>query len=271
MSDKEEVIEEIIEEKIKEEINQRIEKQIEERVEDSLVEKKLQNNSINDEKVSRREFLKKVGAAGIGAGALAFLPSASAFNIRTSNPLNYYGDNQDSPNFSVSSSGTVQAESVDVNSVSDKRHYAGSYNGSSADERLDNALSNANTGDIIVLENESYTKNRTLSTAITITGGLNRGDATFDADLTFDSRINLKAVSLSDTATLTVNTYDCHVSRIYAGTGTSITVSDNRFIYIGNRGGDITFQDSTFGGIVDSCSATTVTDNDGRNTVGNIA
>lgn len=57
-----------------------------------------------------------VGAAGFGA--LAMLPSASAFNIRTSNPLKYFGDDQDNPNFSVQPDGTLQTQSISVEEAS---------------------------------------------------------------------------------------------------------------------------------------------------------
>ncbi len=40
------------------------------------------------------------------------LPSASAFNIRTSNPLQYFGNDQNNPNFSVSPDGTLKADSI---------------------------------------------------------------------------------------------------------------------------------------------------------------
>lgn len=63
---------------------------------------------------SRREFLKKAGAMGLGAGTVAFLPSAAAFNIKTSNPLQYYGGGSSQPDFSVSSSGLVEASSMNI-------------------------------------------------------------------------------------------------------------------------------------------------------------
>jgi hypothetical protein len=56
-----------------------------------------------------------MGAGAAGLGALTMLPSASAFNIRTSNPLNYYGDDQNNPNFSVQPDGTLKADSINAN------------------------------------------------------------------------------------------------------------------------------------------------------------
>lgn len=81
-----------------------IEKKIEEKVENKLeemAENDVQKNHDSSSELSRREFLKKTGFGMMGIGALAMIPGSSAFNVRTSNPLQYFGQSQDNPDFSV--------------------------------------------------------------------------------------------------------------------------------------------------------------------------
>lgn len=93
-----------------------VEKKVEEKIEEMVVDK-VEHGDDSSGELSRRDFLKKLGTGAAGFGALAMIPGSSAFNIRTSNPLNYYGDNQTNPNFSVQPDGTLQAQSVKVDEV----------------------------------------------------------------------------------------------------------------------------------------------------------
>lgn len=71
--------------------------------------------SYSNEEISRREFLKGAGTGALGLTALAFLPSASAFNIKSSNPLQYFNSSRSSnPNFKVNSSGDILGNKADV-------------------------------------------------------------------------------------------------------------------------------------------------------------
>ena len=68
------------------------------------------------ENISRRAFIKKAGLSVAGLGALSMFPSTSALNIRTSNSLNYFGNDQSNPNFSVQPDGSLEADSLKATS-----------------------------------------------------------------------------------------------------------------------------------------------------------
>ncbi len=56
-----------------------------------------------------------MGTGAAGLGALAMLPSTSAFNIRSNNPLEYYNSSsQENPNFSVDTTGKIDAEQANL-------------------------------------------------------------------------------------------------------------------------------------------------------------
>lgn len=62
--------------------------------------------------------MKKIGLGTAGLSAVALLPTASAFNIKTSNPLQYFNQSRESnPNFKVSPTGDITGNSADVGKV----------------------------------------------------------------------------------------------------------------------------------------------------------
>lgn len=75
--------------------------------------KTLQHKGKN---ISRRDFLKNIGVGAAGLGAMALLPSASAFNIRTSNPLQYFGSGSSNPDFEVQTDGSMSVNSINIGS-----------------------------------------------------------------------------------------------------------------------------------------------------------
>lgn len=99
----------------------------------------------------RRRFIKKVGGGLVSLGAFSLLSSATAFNIRTSNALNYFSDDQENPEFSVNQTGSITANSLSVNNSYFSEVYSKVANGcvlgshedfSAAQEALDFANSN---------------------------------------------------------------------------------------------------------------------------------
>ncbi|MBC5792496.1 MAG: twin-arginine translocation signal domain-containing protein [Nanohaloarchaea archaeon] len=91
----------------KEELEELIEKKVEERVEERVreeIEDEPQKNDV-DEGISRRGFLKKLGAGALGFGAIS-LPSVSALDIR-SDGLSYYGGQNSNLDFDIDNSGNV--------------------------------------------------------------------------------------------------------------------------------------------------------------------
>lgn len=107
-----EKLNEIIEEKVEEQVEEEVEKKVKEKIANQA-----KPNKNTTDKLSRRDFLKKIGTGAAGLGALAMIPGSSAFNIRTSNPLNYYGNNQNNPNFSVQPDGTLQTQSISTDNL----------------------------------------------------------------------------------------------------------------------------------------------------------
>jgi len=108
---------------------------------------------------SRRDALK-LGAAGI-AGAAGLRATTQPADASTGS-AGQIGDVNNRPD--------VFADTVDTNSlagvstgIGDDYLSAEEFSGSDADSRLDSALTAASTGDVIFLESEPYTQDRTIS------------------------------------------------------------------------------------------------------------
>lgn len=168
---------------------------------------------------------------------------------------------------------SVSTDDTNSERIAGDRHYAGEYDGASPNERLGNALTAASDGDAILLENTAYGTDRTILTQVTLLGSAGHTNGTtINANWTLGSQfITLERLSALSSASLTVNKSSCSVINCFNSTAFSITVDGDRFRYIANRGGDVTFQVGSKDGIVDACSQTTVTDNDGGNVTGDIA
>lgn len=105
-------------EKLDKIIEQKIEERIDKKLEEKLGEKGNRQEKTQSDKISRRKFIKKMSAGTAGIGAAAFLPMSSAFNIRTSNPLQYFNSSSSTdPNFSVQSDGTLDSKVIKSNSM----------------------------------------------------------------------------------------------------------------------------------------------------------
>jgi hypothetical protein len=158
-------------------------------------------------------------------------------------------------------------------------HYAGVYDGANADARLDNAVSAASEGDVIYLENAEYTVNRTISKLLRIEGTQGFGGkyigSAVSGEWTLDDRniavfycgfVSGSQITI-EKAEITVA--DCWVSTV-SGEGHIQINNDSARLYNLARDASVTFASGTTGGIIDSCSRISVTDN-GTNTVGDIA
>jgi hypothetical protein len=168
---------------------------------------------------------------------------------------------------------TFSANSVETEQLATDYLYAGSYNGSDADARLDNALAAASDGDEIYLEKATYSADRSISQSIDFQGpssyalGSAIGSGT---TWTLDNKVSLYKIRVQ--GSVVVSGSRCRVGQLY-GQG-SIDISGNTAILteLNGEGGPmtVTFQSGTSGGIVDSSSFISVTDS-GSNTVGDIA
>ena len=182
--------------------------------------------------------------------------------------------------------GTFSAPSVETDSVSTKEthtetigagdyHYAGDYDGSDADARLDNALSAASDGDVIYLEAADYTDDRTINKRLIFIGSMVGTSGTrFDgATITVDERCKFEHIFIESAgAKIIFNAAIIIFSDgIVGAQSEGLEVNDdNVMIYGVTGGGDVIFNDGTSEGIVDASTNVTVTDN-GNNTVGDVA
>lgn len=91
-----------------EKLEQRIES-----LEARLSEKDESEERNESSELSRREFLKKVGAGAVGVGALSLVPSASALNIR-SDRLSFYGSASPGKDFDIDGSGNMYADGTTI-------------------------------------------------------------------------------------------------------------------------------------------------------------
>ncbi len=102
-------------EDVKQLIQEEVEKRVEERVQERLKEaegRKEEGSSENDNEsedsgISRRGFLKSLGAGAAGLGFMAMVPGASALNIRDDDLSFYGGKDQSSVDFNVDTNGNI--------------------------------------------------------------------------------------------------------------------------------------------------------------------
>jgi len=172
----------------------------------------------------------------------------------------------------------AEFNSVKAKTIANDRIYARSFDGSNADTRLDNALSAAADGDVVMLENAQYSSERTITTQLLLIGTMSSRSAGTEIaeSWTFDSRAKLSNVVIRvSTTEIQFNVNGSSASDI-AFRGTSPTVrfsADGCAIYntiATSNDGVIVFDEETSGGLADSIRGQTVTDN-GNNTVGDIA
>lgn len=151
-------------------------------------------------------------------------------------------------------------------------HYAGDYDGTDADARLDNAIAAASSGDVIYLESASYQTDRTISDFLTIIGTTDSsiGDGVAATWTLNEFRVTLLRLRGTSDATIDVQSAGTVIRGGNWGGGTQFNVNAGQTQLTNIRNGDITFASGTSGSIVDSCVNVSVTDN-GTNTVGDIA
>jgi hypothetical protein len=93
---------------------QELKELIDERVEQRLKHEKQEQETRKENQVSRRNFLKKIGAGALGLGALT-LPT-SALNLRSNNLQYYGGENETDVEFEIDSNGNISAHNtLDMN------------------------------------------------------------------------------------------------------------------------------------------------------------
>ncbi|MFQ3275516.1 MAG: hypothetical protein ACI9LV_000780 [Candidatus Nanohaloarchaea archaeon] len=96
----------IMSEKTKIEVTESELKELVEEKAREIVEERNRKESSSEQDISRRGFLKKIGAGTLGLGALSLLP-ASALNVRTDG-FSFYGGQGSSLDFDIDNSGNLQ-------------------------------------------------------------------------------------------------------------------------------------------------------------------
>lgn len=83
-------------------------KQLEKRIE-QLEEEKQEPSSdtVSQQNVSRRKFLKTVAGGAAGLSALSLLPAASAFSLRSPTDFSFFGNSGSSADFIVNANGNL--------------------------------------------------------------------------------------------------------------------------------------------------------------------
>ena len=164
--------------------------------------------------------------------------------------------------------GTSHFEALEAESlvVDDTYHYA-------ADDAELSEILPVSDGDTIVLGTSDFSEDRTFNNRVTILSGSGGASGAMinDASWTFADRYSmLIGLSWAVTSSITFEEDRSGMMRCSVDSGTSISVQEDSFRFVGCLGGNVTFESETSDGIVDGCTGTTVQD-DGSNTVGDIA
>lgn len=161
---------EITEDELKELIDERVEKRLKE-------EKQKQRKTSDKEKVSRRDFLKKLGAGALGLGALS-LPSVSAFDVRADSfdVFTGTGENDLTKYLGVSQGGPVNIQNTNLDLNNQNLQNVNQLNG----QNVDNLGFSGNYNDLT-----------------------NRGHGNSDHDTNFLAQSNYNPVSDVESGTLT--------------------------------------------------------------------
>jgi len=191
----------------------------------------------------------------------------------------------DAQNNDISNVGALTADSVNtdkgdinhglVRGRNGERIDAAKFDGADADARLDAALTAALDGNIVYLEDATYTADRTINNSLTIIGtggtalvadGTNLDAATW----TVSESCRIVGVNAGASSEFVLDRFLSTLEMGNYSTATAITVSDDICKILACDAGAVTFQSGTSGGLIDSCRGTSVTDN-GTNTVGDIS
>jgi len=185
--------------------------------------------------------------------------------------------NLDAQNNDITNVGTLEAQSVNAvkeTRTGDSPILIGSdgrredFDGSDADTRLDNALAVANEGDTVLLENTTYTQDRSIGVRLKIVGsGSSFNGSSIDSGVMWTLTGFVHIYNITGSGTLVL---DGTRAAVVSPSIIDITVKsvDNRII--GGEDVAVTFESGTSGNIVDSQRGGSVTDN-GSNTVGDIS
>lgn len=221
----------------------------------------------SDAGLSRFEFYS-VEVPKPGTEPAAVVGAIAVNDTDTSVSSNQIEDRRVESDVKLSSVETEETHTKTIGAT--EYHYAGDYDGSDPDTRLDNAISAAASGEMIYLEDATYNSARTISTEYDIRGinGYTGNGTEITADWTLSAGFSvISHIRLSDaTVSITGNQYRLVHCRL-VGTSDEISVGADFALLTHLRDATVTFQSGTSGGLVDASTNVSVTDN-GTNTVG---
>jgi len=168
----------------------------------------------------------------------------------------------------ITNAGAISASSLDANQISIGSN--SSIQTVSSEQELTDAISNASDGDAIFLGSFTDTQNRTIEKKLAFYGTAHVfGGSSIDGDWTVNDFCSFIGVSLSNSATVALNGSRSVFTAASIGGSTQISSGADRVEVSSIRGGggDIKYQSGTSGGIFDTITGATVTDN-GANKAG---
>ena len=151
--------------------------------------------------------------------------------------------------------------------------FSGAFDGTSATDRLNNALNALTEGTIIFVEGTTYSTDTTIPKRrrLVRSGVWPLDSSTVDAATwTINEGVLIDGISLTDTAEFVFSGANSKYINSHNAGSATISVNSDFLIMTGVKNGNVTFASGTSSGVVDSCVSVSVTDN-GSNTVGDIS
>ena len=167
--------------------------------------------------------------------------------------------------------GTLKGPALKTESLVNDYHFAGSFDGSDPDERLNTALNSVTTDDTLYLEKAEYQGDYTISTdgllLVGTGGGANLNDTAFDNGVDIEAAgVEIRNVDFRgrDGTIFAPQVLITHCSRV------NHTIESDECAVVSSMRSDVTFSSDTENGLAGLLWAeSSVTDN-GNNTLGNI-
>lgn len=215
---------------------------------------------------SRRQALKGIGAAGTGA-VLGGLLTGGAAGQQFGSAQGQVGTDSTPVSEVVAADVTAQTVSTESAELGDNDiWFAGN------ESQLASIKPELFPGDVLVLGAADFTTDRTFSERLKVVGtGSFTNGTRIQADWTFDDRITIRDIEFLDAGQrVTLNGQGSSVIGGGGGSSSEWFVNADDCIVTHLNSCSVTFASGTSGGLVDSCTGTTVTDN-GTNTTGDIA
>jgi hypothetical protein len=181
-------------------------------------------------------------------------------------PLNQNFDTLEAAARAFLPRGTTQT--LNVSAINDDYLYASNFSGGDATTRLNSALSQADDGDTIFLENASY-NSFTVSKRVRLTAGPAGGGTTLSGTVEV-SADGCVIENMRINTTVKLNNPICRIrnANLFGG---EIRVKTGNAVLTQITGGTVTFRGASSDSTINSSTSVSVTDNGTGNVIGTIA